>query len=238
MRLADQMRSLQEATGEIERVTLALRLQMDPMVSAVHAAERHYAQQIAPMLSALDEFQRMTQIDEVRESIRQMTEGYLSMQEQLFEPTQLMIDEFRAAMAFPALSKIAEQAALLRYPWLDMDPIHWPEDFDIGEPPEPDDSKSPSSVRKHWRDALLVTSFLWQFAGNGIEINTQKTTIINIKTPAPARVAPSGRAPELERLPTGTKILTLDGEDRWCPVWPVGEFQGGWVFHRHIEGVE
>ena len=154
--------------------------------------------------------------------------------------TEIALEQFREAMRFPAAARVAQQAAVFNYPALGRpDRAGWesvPETRDLaGESPASPVERGGRAFRDRFADALLgaILSSAFTFAvGSGGDVHNH-TTIVTLRSDTPVRVEPRGGAPMIERVPAGSRLITLDGGDRWCPTWPVGELRSGWIFRRH-----
>lgn len=96
------------------------------------------------------------------------------------------------------------------------------------------------------RDILfLVLPQLMPNISSGLSINIDRSTHITYKTQVIQVVAdvralrqPRADADTIEKLPKGTKVVRFEGSDLWCPIWPVGKIEMGWVLPDSFEDPE
>lgn len=86
---------------------------------------------------------------------------------------------------------------------------------------------------------LLLSNAISPFGG--IEINIDRSVHVTVQPQIVIATEdiravrePRVDADVVEEVPSGTKILTFEGSDSWCPVWPVGKLETGWVLPRSL----
>ena len=236
---------------------LALSHQIPPAVlsatESLASLGAHLHDHTAPARRALEEFQRLARMDDLSATLARLAfrhedwletlrSDQLHLQGEWLARTHEMTDQIRRNLKFLPASHLAYEAALLRYPFLVQHPNEWPKDFDIGQV-DPDEQSDSLPDLRSVRDKIIsaaVTGFvgglvqLAAFGGGNTPL--QNTTIIQIESRTSARVAPDHRAPVIDTIPRGSRILKLEGGENFCPVWPSRPLQLGWVLTEDLGG--